>query len=198
MKDILFALPGVALTILCWGAYGSLLHKGQDFLGGSRLKPLICVGLAYLVIAIIVPCVLLAMQGKLFDEWSFKGIFWASAAGAAGAFGALGIVLALTNGGKPPWVMPLVFGGAPIINVFVSMVIFSEKGTSWRDVNPVFYAGLIMVGAGAVTVMVFAPAKVKKPPSTSASVQKSAEEHAVASAEKKPDDAAPDGAESSD
>ena len=150
MKDILFSLPGIGLTILCWGAYGTLLHKGQYDLGGSRLKPLICVGLAYLVIAIVMPCILLAMQGKLGGDWSFVGITWALAAGAAGAFGALGIVLALTAGGKPNYVMPLVFGGAPIINVVVSMY-FAK--IPWRDVNPVFFAGLIMVGAGAVTVL---------------------------------------------
>ncbi len=159
MKDILFSLPGVALTVICWGAYGSVLHKGQHDLGGSRLKPLICVGVAYFVIAIIVPCVLLAMQGKLGGDWSFSGISWAMAAGAAGALGALGIVLALTAGGKPTYVMPLVFGGAPIINVFVSMY-FAQ--IPWRNVNPIFYAGLIMVGAGAVTVLVFAP-KGKSP-----------------------------------
>lgn len=167
MKEVLFSLPGVALTIMCWGAYGSVLHKGQHDLGGSRLKPLICVGLAYFVIAIIVPCVLLAMQGKLQGDWSFSGIAWALTAGAAGALGALGIVLALTAGGKPTYVMPLVFGGAPIINVIVSMY-FAK--IPWRETNPVFYAGMIMVGAGAVTVLVFAPKSHKpaKPPAAAA------------------------------
>ncbi len=177
MKDILFSLPGVTLTVLCWGAYGSVLHKGQHDLGGSRLKPLICVGLAYFVIAIIVPCILLAMQGKLSGDWSFSGISWAMAAGAAGALGALGIVLALTAGGKPTYVMPLVFGGAPIVNVIVSMY-FAK--IPWRDVNPVFYAGLILVGAGAVTVLVFAPKKkptgqpAAKPVATKPAEEKSA------------------------
>ena len=75
-------------------------------------------------------------------------------AGAAGAFGALGIVLALSAGGKPVYVMPLVFGGAPIINVFMSMY-FAK--IPWRDVNPIFYAGMILVAVGAITVLMFQP-----------------------------------------
>ncbi len=189
MKDVLLSLPGVALTVFCWGAYGSVLHKGQHDLGGNRLKPLICVGLAYFVIAIIVPTVLLAMQGKLAGDWSRFGIFWSLAAGAAGGFGALGIVLALTAGGKPTYVMPLVFGGAPIINVIVSMYF---ANIPWRDVNPGFYAGLIMVGAGAVTVLVFAPRKA--PPPAHAAVQKPAEVAATQNAEKQADAAGDDDA----
>jgi len=192
MKEILFSLPGVALTIFCWGAYGTVLHKGQHDLGGNRLKPLICVGIAYFVIAIIVPCILLAMQGKLSGDWSFPGISWALAAGAAGAFGALGIVLALTAGGKPTYVMPLVFGGAPIINVVVSMY-FAK--IPWRDVNPVFYAGLILVGAGAVTVLVFAPKKAppkNAAPATPAASATSTEHQDDKPLEKPSNDAAAD------
>ncbi len=193
MKDIFFSLPGVGLTILCWGAYGTLLHKGQHDLAGSRLKPLICVGLAYLVIAVVVPGILLAMQGKLQGDWSFSGISWALAAGAAGAFGALGIVLALTAGGKPTYVMPLVFGGAPIINVVVAMY-FAK--IPWKDVNPVFFAGLIMVGAGAVTVLVFAPKA--KPAAKPVAAMNSADKTVSHAVEKKTDQAEPDDAESSD
>jgi hypothetical protein len=154
MKDALFALPGIALTVICWGTYGSVLHKGQHDLDGSRLKPLICVGIAYFVFAIIIPVALLAAQGQLGGGWSQAGIMWSLIAGAAGAFGAFGIVLALTAGGKPVYVMPLVFGGAPIINVIVSMY-FAK--IPWRDVNPVFYAGMILVAVGAATVLIFQP-----------------------------------------
>ena len=161
MKDVLLSLPGIALTVMCWGAYGSVLHKGQHDLGGSRLKPLICVGLAYFIIAIVIPVLLLAAQGKLGGDWSIGGISWSLTAGAAGALGAWGIILALTAGGKPVYVMPLVFGCAPIINVIVSMY-FAK--VPWRGVNPVFYAGLILVSVGAVTVLVFQPKPAKRPP----------------------------------
>ena len=36
----------VALTVLCWGAYGPVLHKGQMKMAGSRLRPLSCGRLA--------------------------------------------------------------------------------------------------------------------------------------------------------
>lgn len=156
-KDVLFALPGILLTMLCWGTYGPVLHKGQELLGSDRLKPLICVGGAYFIIAIIIPVLILAGMGKLSGGWTFGGISWSMAAGTAGAFGALGIVLALTSGGKPIFVMPLVFGGAPIVNVLVSMYF---SGVTPRDAGaklPFFLAGVIMVSIGAAMVLVFAP-----------------------------------------
>ncbi|MFP6668974.1 MAG: hypothetical protein VB876_16800 [Pirellulales bacterium] len=164
MKEVLLSLPGIALTVLCWGAYGSVLHKGQALLDQSKLKPLICVGAAYFVIAIIVPVAILISQGKLGGGWSFGGVSWSLAAGAAGALGALGIILALTSGGKPIYVMPLVFGCAPIINVFVSMY-FAK--IPWRNVSPIFIAGMILVAVGAITVLVFQP-RPPKPSATSA------------------------------
>jgi len=154
MKEALFALPGIALTVICWGIYGSVLHKGQHDLDSSRLKPLICVGIAYFVVAIIIPVAILAAQGQLTNGWTRSGITWSLIAGSAGAFGAFGIVLAMTAGGKPVYVMPLVFGGAPIVNVAVSMY-FAR--IPWRDVNPVFYAGMILVAVGAATVLIFQP-----------------------------------------
>jgi hypothetical protein len=50
--------------------------------------------------------------------------------------------------------MPLVFGGAPIINVFLSMAIHPPK----NPVNPMLYVGLLLVSAGAAMVLYFRPA----------------------------------------
>ena len=161
MKEIVFALPGIVLTILCWGTYGPVLHRGQEALG-DRLKPLMCVGAAYFIVGIIVPLAMLVATGKLSGDWTFRGVTWSMVAGAAGAIGALGVVLALSSGGKPIYVMPLVFGGAPIINVIVSMYF---QGISWKDMGarfPAFLSGVIMVAVGAAMVLVFAP----KPPKT--------------------------------
>ena len=163
VREVASAIPGILLTVLCWGAYGSVLHKGQHALGNDRLKPLICVGIAYFVLAIIVPVVVLSINGKLGGGWSFSGISWSLAAGAAGACGAFGIILALTYGGSPTFVMPLVFGGAPIINVMVSMYF---QGITFKDAGaklPMFMAGVVMVAVGAAMVLVFAP-KPKVPP----------------------------------
>ena len=160
MKEILYALPGVLLTVCCWGAYGPVLHKGQALLGGDRLKPLICVGLAYFVVAIIIPTAFLIASGKLGGNWTPGGFGWSMAAGTAGAFGALGIILALTAGGKPVYVMPLVFGMAPIVNVAVSMW-FAK--IPWENVRPPFLIGLVLVGLGAAMVLRFQP-KSSGPP----------------------------------
>lgn len=163
----LFIAAGIALTVTCWGMYGPVLHKGQEYLGNNRLKPLICVGAAYFVVAIILPLVILASRGQLAGDWSFSGISWSLIAGAAGAFGAMGIILALTSGGRPIYVMPIVFGGAPVINVFLSM--YWSK--AWKEgISPIFYAGIILVIAGAATVLIFAPRPHKQ--KTTQSVEK--------------------------
>ncbi len=157
MKGILFVSLGIALTIACWGSYGPVLHKGQDALSSNRLKPLICVGAAYFVVAIIVPVIILSSTGNITGDWSFRGVTYSMAAGCAGAFGALGIILALSSGGKPIYVMALVFGGAPIVNALVSMVF---AGMSTKDLGnrfPFFLAGVILVAIGASMVVLFAP-----------------------------------------
>ena len=156
MKSLLFVAAGIALTVTCWGAYGPVLHEGQHALGNSRLKPLICVGAAYLVVAIALPLGILALQGQLAGGWNAAGITWSCVAGIAGALGAMGIILALSSGGKPIYVMPIVFGGAPVVTTFVSM--FWHK-TYKQGINPLFFVGLILVVAGAATVLRFAPTK---------------------------------------
>jgi hypothetical protein len=183
MKDVLLALPGIALTVCCWGAYGSVLHKGQAGLEGNKLKPLICVGAAYFIVAIIVPIVILVAQGKLGGGWSFTGVTWSLMAGSAGALGALGIILALTSGGKPIYVMPLVFGCAPVVNVFVSMY-FAK--IPLRNVSPIFIAGMILVSVGAVTVLVFQPRATKTSNAPVKAVQ-SADRQSAASSSEAPD-----------
>ncbi|PQO30093.1 hypothetical protein [Blastopirellula marina] len=155
LEKLLFMLSGVALTAICWGSYGAVLHEGQAKLGGS-FKPLICVGFAYFVVAILIPGAILASQGKLWTGWSFSGIGWSSAAGVCGTLGALGIILAFSAGSSAskPWiVMPLVFGTAPIIITVISM---TTKGL-WSQANPFYYAGLILIVVGAVTLLFCAP-----------------------------------------
>lgn len=149
----------VTVTALSWGVYGPVLHRGQTAMQGSRLRPLMCVGLAYFFIAVILPLAVLAAVPEPGSWTHFAGAAWSLAAGAAGAIGALGIILAFNYGGKPVYVMPLVFGGAPVVNTLTSIL---AKG-SFATVNPVFYAGLIIVAVGAVTVLVFAPKGGHKP-----------------------------------
>ena len=143
----------IAVTALCWGAYGPVLHKGQARMNGSRLRPFLCVGLAYFAIAVIVPLFLLGTFEEPGGFQNIGGSLWSLAAGAAGAIGALGIIYAFNFGGKPIFVMPLVFGFAPVINTFTETF---TKGL-FGQVSTMFFVSLSMVIAGAVMVLVFAP-----------------------------------------
>jgi hypothetical protein len=154
--ELLKVLGFVALTALCWGSYGPLLHRGQMQMQGSRLRPYLCVGLAYFVIAVLVPLVLLA-TGVEHGQVTVPGVLWSLAGGVAGALGSLGVILAFTFGGKPIYVMPLVFGGAPVVNTFVSIATAANLPNMSPLKYAFFYAGLIVVIAGAVTVLLFAP-----------------------------------------
>lgn len=142
----------IALTACCWGSYGPVLHKGQHRMSGSRLRPFLCVGLAYFAIAVLVPLPLLSVFRES-GGWTPGGVLWSLGGGVAGALGALGIIMAFDFGGKPIYVMPLVFGGAPVVNTFTTIW---HEGT-YREISPFFYASLMLVIAGAVTVLVFAP-----------------------------------------
>lgn len=126
MRSVAAALPFVLLTIICWGTYGPLMHLGQSKMGGSRMRPFLCVGIAYFFMAVVLPCILIPALGKEFGNWTTpemtKGLLWSLAGGAAGALGALGIVLAFHFGGKPIFVMPVVFGLAPIVNTVTTVL----------------------------------------------------------------------------
>jgi hypothetical protein len=142
----------VAGAVLSWGAYGALLHLGQTQLG-NPLKALLCVGIAYFLIGVVIPVLGLSAQGSL-SGFNANGLITATTAGALGAAGAACIIWAFKSGGLPVYVMPLVFGGAPIVNVVISMSIHPPKAT----INPMLYVGFLLAAAGAAMVLYFRPA----------------------------------------
>jgi hypothetical protein len=166
MRNSLLLAASIGLTILCWGTYGPIVQSGQLGMAKiagetARLRPFVCVGLAYFLIGVIVPSLWLHFRGEK-GEWTFSGIVWSLAGGALGAIGAFGIVLAFTFGGRPVYVMPLVFGGAPVVNAFLTIYLAGRM----KEIGPWFLAGLIMVALGAVTVLVSAPHGPSAPPTT--------------------------------
>jgi len=152
LRDIVLRFGSIAMVVCCWGSYGAVLHIGQAAMHHSRLRPLICVGLAYFAVAVIVTNFWLAAAGEP-SEYNFTGTMWSLAAGSAGALGALGIIMSFNFGGKPVYVMPLVFGGAPVVNTLFTTI----SGGLWSEVSPMFIAGLILVISGSAMVLVFAP-----------------------------------------
>jgi uncharacterized membrane protein len=136
---------------LSWGVYGAMLHRGQVALG-NPLRALLCVGMAYFLIGVLVPVGMLASQGSL-NGFNKEGSTWATVAGVLGAIGAVFIILAFRSGGLPTYVMPLVFAGAPVVNVVVSMAIHPPK----ESPNPLLYLGFILAAGGAGIVLYFKP-----------------------------------------
>ena len=142
----------VAGAVLSWGAYGMLLHQGQVLLG-NPLKALLCVGVAYFLIGVLVPVATLAAQGQL-GGFDTRGLLTATIAGALGAIGAACIIWAFRTGGLPVYVMPLVFGGAPIVNVLLSMVLHPPRVAPY----PLLYLGFVLASVGAGMVLYYRPA----------------------------------------
>jgi drug/metabolite transporter (DMT)-like permease len=140
-------------AVLSWGVYGALLHQGQSKLG-NPLRALLCVGVAYFLIGVIVPVAGLASQNQLSTAgFSASGTLVATVAGALGAIGAACIIWAFKSGGLPTYVMPLVFGGAPVVNVLVTMILHPPKST----INPMLFVGFLLVVIGSSLVLFFRP-----------------------------------------
>lgn len=162
MTWLTFAL----LTVLSWGVYGVILHKGRGFMPMGQetphagLKAFLFVCVAYALIG-IVAAVVLKVRGS---NWSFTGlgISWSLVAGVAGALGALTLVLALGaaapiyKGAAAAAVMPIVFAGAPVVNTITAMLIHPPEG-GMKSIPLPFIAGCILAVGGAFLVAKFAP-----------------------------------------
>lgn len=156
------------MTVSFWGLYGVLLHSGQAAMGtdeNARFRAFFFVGIAYFLVAIIGPLILLTLKGAVWHLPS-KGVVLSLAAGTVGAIGALGILLSFAAGGKPAVVMSMVFAGAPILNAFVAMALHPPEG-GLATIKPQFYAGIALaaLGGGLVTIYKPGPSKPKAPAS---------------------------------
>jgi hypothetical protein len=116
------------------------------------MRALLCVGVAYFLIGVLVPLASLSSQGGL-NGFTMKGSLAATLGGALGAAGAVCIIFAFKNGGLPTYVMPLVFAGAPLVNVLVTMWQHPPKTAP----NPLLYVGFLLAATGAGLVLYFKP-----------------------------------------
>jgi hypothetical protein len=117
------------------------------------MRALLCVGVAYFLIGVLVPLVVLMSQGQGLGGFNREGTTAATLAGALGAIGAVCIIFSFRTGGTPTYVMPLVFGGAPLVNVLYTMYIHPPKA----EVNPLLYLGFLITALGAGMVLYFKP-----------------------------------------
>jgi hypothetical protein len=142
----------VAGTVLSWGVYGAMLHQGQVKLG-SPMRALLCVGVAYFLVGVIVPIVVLMGQGQGLRGFNASGTTFAIVAGTLGAIGAVCIIFSFRAGGTPTYVMPLVFGGAPLVNVLYTIATHPPKTAP----SPMLYLGFLVTALGAGMVLYYKP-----------------------------------------
>ena len=169
-------LAFVVGAILSWGVYVPVLHEGQSKMGGGSpstgaVRAFLCVGLAYFVTAVVIPLIVLyfnAAGGEKLDFTAADGsvnsraLTFSTLGGIAGAAGALCIIFSIKNGGKPMYVAPLVFAGAPIVNAIVSLLWHPPEegfGPEYRRGWLMFAAGLVLAAVGAGLVL-FAKAEI--------------------------------------
>ena len=158
MNWLVFAL----MTVVSWGVYGVFLHTGQMGMKDStngRYMAFLYVGIAYFIVAVLGPILMLKLQGGRLDFWAYppKGLWWSLIAGTVGAIGAFGVLLAFGAKGTPPVVMSIVFAGAPIVNAIVSLLLHPPAG-GWGSIKPQFYLGIVLAALGGCLVTLYKPA----------------------------------------
>lgn len=154
------------LTVACWGVYGILLHTGQTEMAdkvNGRYMAFLYVGIAYVLVAVIAPLVVLKANGGRLDFWAYpsSGLWWSLIAGVAGAVGAFGVLLAFGAAPNPkpayiPVVMSIIFAGAPIVNALVSMLKHPPEG-GMGSVKWPFWLGIALAAVGGALVTKFKP-----------------------------------------
>src|SRR5437667_12863194 len=87
----------VLLAGLAWGTYVPIIFYGGSELGGkasSRLMAILCVGVAYFVLAVVVPLALFLSGQEQWPPLTTTGLVFSGLAGVAGAVGAICVVFA--------------------------------------------------------------------------------------------------------
>jgi len=165
----------VLLAGLAWGTYvpliffgGTQLSTGPGTIGG-RLASILCVGVAYFVLAVVVPVVLMSVRDDGKPDWRTTGLVFSGLAGVAGAVGAICVIFASkaavdtakSEGIDPAtyriYIAPLIFALAPAINTLVSLVWHPKTGNPWHFAFELpgwkLPAGIVLVALGTYLVL---------------------------------------------
>jgi len=90
----------VILAGLAWGTYVPIIFYGGTELTtkpgtiGGRLASILCVGVAYFFMAVVIPLVMMSLRDDAQPEWKANGLVFSSLAGIAGAVGAICVIFA--------------------------------------------------------------------------------------------------------
>lgn len=210
----------VLIAGMAWGTYVPIIFYGGSELTtkpgtiGGRLASILCVGIAYFVLAVVIPVALMATRDDAKPDWKVNGLVFSGLAGVMGAVGAICVIFASKAavdaareaGAQTPqelakyrmFIGPLIFGLAPVINTLVSAFWHPEKGNpfvfkpelpGWK-----LWVGILLVGIGAALVLFSkeeAEAKpkhgaAKAPPTTTVTPAAHAATHGAPSASEKP------------
>lgn len=182
----------VILAGLAWGTYVPIIFYGGTELTtrpgtvGGRLASILCVGIAYFVMAVVIPVVMMSLRDDAKPEWKTNGLVFSGLAGIAGAVGAICVIFASKaavdqaklDGVNPAtyrvYIAPLIFALAPAINTLLSLVWHPKPGDPWHFGFEVpgwkLPVGILLVGVGTFLVlkskedMEAAKAAAKSPP----------------------------------
>lgn len=166
----------VVLAGLAWGTYVPLIFYGGSELGktpqtalGGRFMAILCVGIAYFVLGVMIPLFMFFSKRAQWPELTSTGLTFSALAGVAGAVGAICVVFATKAAvdsargqSLPPatykiYIAPLIFGLAPVINTLVSSFWHPQPGKpfhfhvempGWK-----LWVGIVLVGLGAALVL---------------------------------------------
>jgi hypothetical protein len=145
-------------AVLSWGAYGPALHKGRAAFPDPKtasMRALLCVGVAYFLVGVLVPLATLGSQGNL-AGFNVQGSLYSTLAGGLGALGAVCIIWAFQHGGKAIGVMPLVFAGAPMVNAAITTATHA-RGPEAHGLHPLLFVGFGCAALGAWLVLRYMP-----------------------------------------
>jgi hypothetical protein len=177
----------VILAGLAWGTYVPIIFYGGTELTtkpgtiGGRLASILCVGVAYCVLGVFVPLLLMSLRDDARPEWKMNGLIFSGLAGVAGAVGAICVIFASKSAvdqakldGVDPasyriYIAPLIFSLAPAINTFLSLLWHPKTGEPWHFAFEMpgwkLPAGILLVAVGTFLVLMSkedAEAKAKK------------------------------------
>ena len=160
---------------LAWGTYVPLVFYGGTELTtrpgtiGGRLASILCVGVAYFVLAVLVPIVMMSLRDDAKPEWKPIGLVFSGLAGVAGAVGAICVIFASKaavdtaklEGVNPAtyrvYIAPLIFCLAPLINTLLSTVWHPKPGDPWHFELELpgwkLGLGILLVAAGTFLVL---------------------------------------------